>query len=247
LVLLLDSDTMMTGATITAAIHSDGFVFAAGHETASALALDVSSPAWQRFKESWNRLHVDTYMADGGRYRKRRHSVFTARDSALEPAAHQAHFQGLDFNPLNGGVQRWFEPLEPKIVASDVLQTIMQFSAAQFEALAPATARWKVEVHQFRIEASSAEAGKPTPEGMHRDGVDYVLVMLIDRVNIASGTTQLADADKRQIGEFTLTNPLDSVLLDDHRVYHGVTAISPLDPRKPAWRDVLVVTFLAAG
>jgi hypothetical protein len=33
--------------------------------------------------------------------------------------------------------------------------------------------------------------------------------------------------------------------LDDHRVYHGVTAIRPVDSSKPAWRDVLVVTFLA--
>ncbi len=237
---------MITGATTTAAIRNDGFVFAAGREMAAALALDVTSPAWQHFKDSWNRLHVDTYMADGGRYRKRRHSVFTASDGDIALAVHQAHFQGLDFNPLNGGVQRWFEPIEPEIAASDVLQTIMRFSAAQFATLAPATSRWKVEVHQFRIEASSGEAGKPTPEGMHRDGVDYVLVMLIDRVNIASGTTQLADTARRPIGEFTLTHPLDCVLLDDHRVYHGVTAISPLEPNKAAWRDVLVVTFLAA-
>jgi hypothetical protein len=82
---------------------------------------------------------------------------------------------------------------------------------------------------------------------MHRDGVDFVLVLLVDRHNVTSGTTQLSDADRNPIGEFTLTHALDSVLLDDHRVYHGVTAIAPLDPTKPAWRDVLVVTFLAAG
>ena len=79
------------------------------------------------------------------------------------------------------------------------------------------------------------------------DGVDFVLVLLVDRHNVTSGTTQLSDADRKPIGEFTLTHALDSVLLDDHRVYHGVTAIAPLDPTKPAWRDVLVVTFLAAG
>ena len=36
---------------------------------------------------------------------------------------------------------------------------------------------------------------------------------------------------------------LDSALVDDSRVYHGVTAVVPLDPRYPAYRDVLVVTF----
>lgn len=214
---------------------------------ASVLGIDVDASDWEQFKRSWARLSLDTYMADGGRYHRRRHSVFAVRDHAIDRAPHQAHFQGLDFNPLNGGVQRWFEPIEPQIATGDALQRILHFATAHFSPLAPATNCWKVEVHQFRIEASALEIGQPTPEGMHRDGVDYVLVMLVDRVNIASGTTQLADGGHRAIGEFTLTNALDSVLLDDRRVYHGVTAIAPSDPSKPAWRDVLVVTFLSAG
>jgi hypothetical protein len=40
-----------------------------------------------------------------------------------------------------------------------------------------------------------------------------------------------------------LTAPLDAALVDDGRVYHGVTAVAPLDPALPAYRDVLVVTF----
>jgi hypothetical protein len=48
---------------------------------------------------------------------------------------------------------------------------------------------------------------------------------------------------KRPLGSFTLTAPLDSALVDDSRVYHGVTPVVPLDPAAPAYRDVLVVTF----
>jgi hypothetical protein len=78
---------------------------------------------------------------------------------------------------------------------------------------------------------------------MHRDGVDYVLVLLIHRHNIASGTTTIHDLDHRQLGSFTLTRPFDAALVDDARVYHGVTPIEPLNPTSPAYRDVLVVTF----
>jgi hypothetical protein len=78
---------------------------------------------------------------------------------------------------------------------------------------------------------------------MHRDGVDYVLVMLVDRVNIVSGTTTVADLDQRPLGSFTLTQSFDAVLVDDNRVYHGVTPIEPLDVAQPGYRDVLVVTF----
>ena len=56
-------------------------------------------------------------------------------------------------------------------------------------------------------EARQGEHGKPTPEGMHRDGVDYVLVLLVNRRNIQSGTTTVHDLDKRTLGSFTLTDP----------------------------------------
>jgi hypothetical protein len=104
-------------------------------------------------------------------------------------------------------------------------------------------AAWHVEMHQFRIETRAGQEGRPTPEGMHRDGVDWVLVLMVRRENVASGETTIYDLVKRPLGSFTLTAPLDSALVDDSRVYHGVTAVMPLDPRYPAYRDVLVVTF----
>jgi hypothetical protein len=40
-----------------------------------------------------------------------------------------------------------------------------------------------------------------------------------------------------------LTAPLDAALVDDARVFHGVTAVTPEDPSLSAHRDVLVVTL----
>jgi len=123
------------------------------------------------------------------------------------------------------------------------MTTVLAFCRTLFGRLAPVHA-WHVEVHQFRIEARQGEEGRPTPEGMHRDGVDYVLVLLIRRRNIASGTTTIHAYPGRQLlGNFTLTDPFDAALVDDSRVYHGVTPVEPLDPALPAYRDVLVVTF----
>ena len=69
-------------------------------------------------------------------------------------------------------------------------------------------------------------------------------VLLIRRRNVAQGTTTIhAVEDRRLLGSFTLTDPLDAALVDDARVYHGVTPVEPLDPAEPAYRDVLVVTF----
>jgi hypothetical protein len=100
-----------------------------------------------------------------------------------------------------------------------------------------------VEVHQFRIEARTGQVGQPTPEGLHRDGVDWVLVLLVSRTNIAEGVTTIYDIARQPIGSFTLTRPMDAAFVDDSRVYHGVTAVTPLDPTQLGIRDVLVVTF----
>ena len=144
--------------------------------------------------------------------------------------------RGFDMRPDGVAIQRQRETRVELMAA-----TGEQFEV--FGRLAPAANRWHVEVHQFRIEAKTGIAGKPTPEGMHRDGVDYVLVLLINRRNIASGTTTVHDLDKRALGSFTLTDPLDAALVDDSRCYHGVTPVEPENPALPAYRDVLVVTF----
>jgi hypothetical protein len=102
-------------------------------------------------------------------------------------------------------------------------------------------------VHQFRIESRAGEAGRPTPEGMHRDGVDFVLAMLVGRRNVARGVSTISDPDGTPLVRVRLAEPFDTMLLDDARVRHGVSPIQSLDPARPAFRDVLVVTVTAAG
>lgn len=239
--------TCATPASLQTAVAQDGYAFVQGSAMREMLAPFGSLADWNAFVDSWNGLEIDTYMADGGRYRRRRHAVYEATaDGSVRRAAHQAHYQPLDYNPLNGGVARWYEPIARAIGDGETLHTILAFCCAFFGRLTSAPPVWRVEVHQFRIEARPGEAGQPTPEGLHRDGVDYVLVLLVRRRNIASGTTSVHGRGGERLGEFTLTEPLDAALLDDARVAHGVTAVHAIDPALPASRDVLVVTFADA-
>ena len=233
-----------TSQDLQSAIADEGFVFVRDAAMRAMLAASGPLSDWDRFADSWNRLELDTHMADGGRYRRRRHATYVARQrEPIERAPHQPHFQALDYNPLNGGIARWFEPVEPAIGEGATLRAVLGFCRATFDGLASGVRAWHIEVHQFRIEARAAEHGRPTPEGLHRDGVDYVLVLLIDRQNIASGVTSIHSLDGRPLGHFTLTHAFDAALVDDARVAHGVTPVEPIDPGAPAHRDVLVVTF----
>jgi hypothetical protein len=65
-------------------------------------------------------------MADGGRYRRRRYAAFQVSDERIGRLPNQPHFQTLTHNPLNGGVARWFEPIEPRIAQHPAFVSILQ-------------------------------------------------------------------------------------------------------------------------
>jgi hypothetical protein len=221
-----------------------GFAFVEADRMRRELAAHASLSDWEAFAASWSDMPLDTHLPDGHRYRRRRHATLSARpgDERFHVEPHAPHYQGLEYNPLVGGIERWFEPILPGIVEGATFRAILGFCVRLFGGLKPAAA-WHIECHQFRIEARRDADGLPTPEGVHRDGVDYVLVLLVDRRNIESGTTTIHANDGTLLGSFTLTAPLDAALVDDSRVKHGVTAVRPIDPSRPAHRDVLVVTF----
>lgn len=228
---------------VCVSLRTGGFRFLPREQTLALLPPELVSD-WNSFSSSWQALGVDAYMADGGRYRRRRHAVFSAsRARGIERLPDAPHYQALHYNRLNGGIERWFQPILTATSDSTPFRALIEFAHALFSGLAPEVERWQVEAHQFRIEALPGQPGQPTPEGVHRDGVDYVLVALIDRHNIREGRTTIHTEDSTQLGAFTLTYPLDIALVDDQRVWHGVTAVEPLDPARPAWRDVLVLTF----
>jgi hypothetical protein len=232
-------------APIAQSVARDGFACVRAPEMRLVLEA-VGLRDWGSFAASWDDLGVDAYMADGGRYRRRRFACFRAAPDGMVRKPHQPHYQSRDYNPLNGGIQRWFEPVTDAIGEHAALRAILHTCHTLFDGLTPPAVRpasWHVEIHQFRIEARPGLEGRPTPEGMHRDGVDWVLVLLVSRVNISEGETSIGDLAMRPLGSFTLTDPLDAAVTDDNRVHHGVTPVAPLDPTQPGHRDVLVVTF----
>jgi hypothetical protein len=197
---------------------------------------------WQ---SHWAELPPDPHLRDGGRYRRRRHGCFVVSANRVEPVPHRAHWQPVAYNALHGGIQRWFDPLPPALVADPAWTRLLQGFAGVADMLR-GERPWYVEAHPFRIDTEGG-IGRPTPEGAHRDGVDLVVVLLVDRHNVKGGETRVFDADGPQGVRFTLSEPWSALLLDDERVIHETTPIQPLDPAGPSWRDTLVLTFRQGG
>ena len=224
-------------------LTESGYAFVRAPAMRAALEAAGRLTDWPAVAASWNHLEIDGYLAEHERYRRRRFAVYRIDGArTIERQPHQPHYQQPDYNRLFGGVERWFAPIEPLVGDSETMRTVLRFCDDLFRRLAPKDVEWHVETHQFRIEARWEAPGQPTPEGVHRDGVDFVLVLLVSRENIVSGTTTVYGRGE-PLGSFTLTDPLDAALVDDTRVAHGVTPVAPLDPAHAGHRDVLVVTF----
>jgi hypothetical protein len=234
---------------LAGAVGRDGFALLRGADLAARLGPAATAAALDEFAASWERLETDAHMADGGRYRRRRHANFAARRGVPGHlrGPHRPHFQAVVHNTLNGGVDRWFAPVEEAVGAGPVVQALLDLGRGVADALAPPGQDWFVEMHQFRIEAAAGAPGFPTPEGVHHDGVDYVLIAMIARTNLAGGETLITDDAGRELARFTLLERLDAALVDDVRVKHGVTPVRPADPALPSCRDVLVLTWKRGG
>jgi hypothetical protein len=229
---------------VVAHLRNKGYAFVTAADAQGLLDL---SPRWlDALRGSWSRLPRDSYLRDGGHYRARRHSCFTQdleEGASLAQVPHRAHWQSLTYNALHGGIERWYEPVEPAVVAASAWVPLLAGLGSLFAAVRKAQC-WFIEAHQFRIDTTGG-IGRPTPEGAHRDGVDFVAVILVERAGIRGGETHVFDANGPSGIRFTIEEPGSMLLMDDGRVIHETTPIQP--EGEGGHRDTLVLTYRAGG
>jgi hypothetical protein len=215
---------------------------------ASALAelAGVAVEAFAPLAAFWHDLPPDTHLRDGGRYRRRRHGCFVVEGAQLAPVPHRPHWQPVTYNALHGGIERWFEPIDPAMTAHPAFGALLVGLADLATSLHNGVTRWFVEAHPFRIDCTDG-IGRPTPEGAHRDGVDLVAVVLVGRRHVKGGETRVFDAEGPQGVRFTLAEPWSALVLDDARVIHETTPIQAAGNEASAYRDTLVLTYRQGG
>src|SRR3984893_2387505 len=157
-------------APLADTIERDGFAFVRAPEMGRLLK-EAGLADWEGFAASWGDLGVDAYMADGAPSRPTGIVAFRAAPAGITRKPHQPHYQSRDYNPLNGGVERRFEPVSEAVAHHPAMTAILRPCHSLFDRLTLPELRpeaWHVETHQFRIETRSGQEGRPTPAGMHR-------------------------------------------------------------------------------
>ncbi len=194
----------------------------------------------------WEHLEPDDHLKDRAHFRLRRFGLFYLLPSTEEllPLRPAPYFQSAGINTYAGGVERRFAPLLHATLTNQFLHELIKCDFRQFPVDAQmAHHAWEIDVHQFRIIATQHEQGEPTPEGIHHDGDDFNAIHLIRRHNATGGINTVYDNDRSPLASTTLCQPMDSVLVWDPYVMHGVTPIHPRAPAESAIRDVLVIGY----
>lgn len=224
-----------------------GMGYAAGNLGRDLGADLVRSTAWQQLRQSWERLPQDAHMADGGTYRQRRFSELwcdgTTGEVRLLP--HRPFSQPRHINRLNGGVERHFAPFEPATLANPAFRRIVLGYVRSFDRI-EGPGRWLAHCFQNRTLARPDSPGLPTPEGVHRDGMDYNAVVLIRRDGVVGGVSRVYDGPTRaRLCATLLAEAGDHVVMDDRRLLHDATpvALAGAGRHEPGFRDALIISF----
>lgn len=227
------------------ALREQGYCLVRGSE----LAIDRGVHAAESdFVSEWANLEPDNYLRDGARFRERRYGryYYLPRTGTIHLLRHRPYFQSEAANSYAGGIHREVAPLTATSIKNPLMDALIEFNFAQFPIAADDVRQdqpWEVACHQFRIIATPGEVGEPTPEGIHRDEIDYGAIHLLSRSNVKGGSSRVYDNESHLIAEFALESRWDTMYWADQKVLHSVTPITPDDGGARAVRDILILGY----
>ena len=195
----------------------------------------LSNAAVETLSPSFN--HLPTTSHKDGKYRLRRYSQIQLGSKSMEILASDTFEQGHDYNDFQGGIKRKFENIENSTIHSDGMKELIFL----FKAVNSLPLGTKVDIHQMRVITLNLDT-QVSPEGVHRDGYDYISMIGISRYNIAGGHL-LVYTDKDS--DHFLSIPLCAgqvVTLDDRRLWHNASPIQAIDQQKTGHMDAFILT-----
>jgi hypothetical protein len=194
-------------------------------------------PVPQEILDSYEDCPLDEYMGNQTRYKRfaQYRLAFNGGDRwQFELLPHRDYTAYKQFNHVGGGIRRPYSPIEADLtpfIGDGALGLSLDTSED-----------WQINVHQNRTRASIEKPGQLTPEGVHQDGHEYVMIAVLRRHSVTGGETRLWRRDAPEPFWKGILQPGQAVLLDDKAVWHDVTDVLP-ENGQPGYRDIFIVAF----
>ncbi len=181
----------------------------------------------------FNQVAQDPYIAKGDRYK----SIARCRlkGTNIEQQAHGPLFQNQQINPVNGGIMRSYPEISNLDCAKEPIMLFAQTFNIDYTD--------EILVQTQRTKCSNENSGITTPEGFHRDDIDFLAILCVNRYNIQGSETQLLNAEGNIVFQRTLY-PGEMLLINDSQFLHYTSPITIQDPHKNkhGYRDILIIS-----
>ncbi|HEX4702857.1 MAG TPA: 2OG-Fe dioxygenase family protein [Pseudonocardiaceae bacterium] len=195
-------------------------------------------PVSQEILDSYDSCPVDDYMGGGTRFKRFSQYRLSYSDPEgdwkFELLPHRDYTAFKKFNPVGGGMRRGYEPV--KVDFTDLIR----LGVTGFPL--DTNTDWQINLHQNRTCADGERTGPLTPEGVHHDGHEFVMIAILRRDNVGGGETRLWNPGASEPFWSGTLSPGQAVLLDDRAIAHDVTDVTSVDGRRGN-RDIFIVAF----
>lgn len=151
----------------------------------------------------------------------------------LELLPHRPFIQHPKFNKAVGGISRKLEPLKinPDLEVNSILNAFGFDKNVSFH----------LKIHQIRVITSKDIQGIAIAEGAHRDGQEWQIVTVFDRVNVKGGQSQFLPTGGGEPFFAHTLQPGEVICNEDARMWHNATDLVPIDLSKQGHRDICIV------
>ncbi|CAJ0952018.1 unnamed protein product, partial [Mesorhabditis belari] len=154
------------------------------------------------------------------------------------------YFQAKEYNYIDGGKIRTFDPICPRYLKNSLLKSVVEkdIDLAKETGIIDFSSSVEIGLHQIRYVANGTEPAFSSPLWLHRDDEPLVFVHLFSLSENAIGGDNLIAKDVKTITHLIrLQKPLETLVLTK-KPYHAVTPLG--SSHGAAFRDILLVTFM---
>ena len=160
-------------------------------------------------------------------------------------------YQSSNYNNVNGDILRIYKNIDETILEDDCFKYFVNiFLTTINKELTKNYINDKIkyiQVHQIRVYTENKDEVNLVPEGIHKDGYNFIAMCCITRKNISGAISHIYDESKNIVHSVQLQEG-EMIVLNDDKMFHSVSPIKLNETNETnilGYRDVFVFTTIS--
>ena len=181
-----------------------------------------------KLKLSFNNLEIDKYLENNNPPKRLR--AFTRYDVYIDN--NKVIINHDNDNIFNQNVNdyrnktRIFKPIDESLIHNKFIVKLLYTTIDIIKYNNPSISQLKISLHQIRSIVYPNEDTTNSPEGIHKDGADFIVsAFVINKVNIKGGESIIMDEGK--VSQYsTYLDENQGIFQEDKNLWHYITSSS---------------------